>query len=155
MARNGEEKARELGGVLRESTGYLNQAHVPALKPDMLTPDDEERSGVQTITGANHIRWTWRRSQGRRRRARERATPVTDHRRTGSAGPPGFRSTRHDLRKAPEVAVGGAQYKIVLHDQSGDPEIVGRNGSALATQLKVQLRVVVRGLLVRQQYRHP
>ena len=57
--------------------------------------------------------------------------------------------------RRPEVTVGGAQYQVVLHDQSSDPKIVGRYGGALATQLRVQLRVVVRGLLVRQQYRHP
>lgn len=64
MAQVGREKVRELEGMLREVAFHLSPAHVEALvahptavrsalavAADVLSMDDKERSGVETITG--------------------------------------------------------------------------------------------------------
>ena len=69
MARVGGEKMRELEGVLHEAAGRLSPAHVAALvahpdavrsalavAADVLTLDDEARSGIETIAGAEPVR---------------------------------------------------------------------------------------------------
>lgn len=54
-----------------------------------------------------------------------------------------------------EMGVGGAEDEIVLEDQSGDPEVVGRDGGTLVPKLEVELSVVMRGLLVGQEDGNP
>jgi hypothetical protein len=52
------------------------------------------------------------------------------------------------LRQMLEVRVRRAENEVVLDDERGDPEIVGRDGGRFATELKVKLRVVMSGLLI-------
>lgn len=51
------------------------------------------------------------------------------------------------------MCVGRAEDEIVLNDEGGDPEIVCRDGGTFLTQLQVEVRVVMRRLIVRQQDR--
>ena len=65
----GGEKMRELQGVLHEAAGRLSPAHVAALvahpdavcsvlavAADVLTPEDEAGSGIETVAGAEPVR---------------------------------------------------------------------------------------------------
>ncbi len=69
MARTGKEKVHVLEGVLHEAASHLRPAHVAALvahpdavrsalavAADVLTMDDEARSGVETIAGVEPVR---------------------------------------------------------------------------------------------------
>ena len=53
-----------------------------------------------------------------------------------------------ELRKNVKVRVTGTQDKRMLEDESRNPHIIGRNGSALLTQLPVNGGVMIRRLVV-------
>ena len=59
-------------------------------------------------------------------------------------------STPQHLRQVTEMRVGRAEDGVVLDDEGGNPKIVGGNGRAFLPQLQIKLRVVMRGLFVRQ-----
>ena len=78
MAQVRGQKMRELESVLHEAAGRLSPAHVAALvaHPDavrsalavaanVLTPDDEGRSGIETIEGAEPVRVEAEEASGR------------------------------------------------------------------------------------------
>lgn len=52
------------------------------------------------------------------------------------------------LRECVEMSVAGAENKRMLQDEGRDPHIVGRDGSALLTQLSVERAVMMSCLFV-------
>ena len=50
------------------------------------------------------------------------------------------------------MGVAGTQYERMLQDQSRDPDIVGRDGSALLTELPVYGGIVMRGLFIGKEH---
>ena len=53
------------------------------------------------------------------------------------------------------MSVFGEEHQIVLDDERRDPEVVGRDGRAFASQLHEDAGVVMRRLLVRVQHFRP
>ena len=60
-------------------------------------------------------------------------------------------SAGHDLRNLPKVTIRSTENEGMLQSERRDPEVVRRYGRALAAELMMQPRVVVRRLLVGQQ----
>jgi hypothetical protein len=59
------------------------------------------------------------------------------------------------VRDLVEVSVAGEQDEVVLQDQRGDPQIVGRYRSAGPAQFGEKLRVEMGRGLVGERYLHP
>lgn len=57
-----------------------------------------------------------------------------------------------DLRKMIEMAIAGVQGEIVLENESGDPQVVRRDGRALSSELPEDRGVMVRRLRVGKQH---
>ena len=64
---------------------------------------------------------------------------------------PRFGSHTHNLREVIEVLVPGVQSKIVLQDQSREPHVVCGNWCALLSELAEHGRIVMSGLVVREE----
>ena len=125
MARTGKEEVRVLEGVLHEAASHLRPAHVAALvahpdavrsalavAADMLTMDDEARSGVETIAGARPVLVGAEEAAGRmaaRTRAGAPETLLTSDEMAGRVGLKTRQSVHDWLKKGRIVGWRGAR----------------------------------------------
>ena len=141
MARTGKEKVRVLEGVLHEAASHLRPAHVAALvahpdavrsalavAADMLTMDDEARSGVETIAGARPVLVGAEEAAGRmaaRTRAGAPETLLTSDEMAGRVGLKTRQSVHDWLKKGRIVGWRGARrghvFPAAQLDERGRP----------------------------------
>ena len=141
MARTGKEEVRVLEGVLHEAASHLRPAHVAALvahpdavrsalavAADMLTMDDEARSGVETIAGARPVLVGAEEAAGRmaaRTRAGAPETLLTSDEMAGRVGLKTRQSVHDWLKKGRIVGWRGARrghvFPAAQLDERGRP----------------------------------
>jgi len=58
------------------------------------------------------------------------------------------------LRDVLEMGIGSAEHEMMLNRERGYPEIICGDGDGPFAEQKIDLRVMMRGLLVRQKHRY-